>query len=115
MRTWLNPQPTVLSALLVLICLSHLAPSRATTLVPSFGPIIRKTDTQVPDTGRPPAFEGKAWTGTNDADGPVAKCPQGSFVSGIQAFRDRLGAPGHNVADIQDLRYTCRSTRDGSC
>jgi hypothetical protein len=62
---------------------------------------IKKTDPRISDTGL---------GGSEPPDGPVAGCPTGSFVSGIQGFKlDRDG----DLGIIQLLRYGCRAVDSG--
>jgi hypothetical protein len=75
-------------------------------------PDIKRTDPSIPEIGN------GNYATTEPADGPIAGCPQGSFISGIQGFKadsnlDRVNYFTPEEAPLTSLRYRCRSARDG--
>src|SRR5262249_55196925 len=64
---------------------------------------VRKSFDGVPDAA---SWDG--FSGTADMNGPLARCPAGSFVSGIQGFKsDNQGLPHTPHHFISEIRYTC--------
>ena len=88
----------VLSAIVALLPISH---GSAQT-------IIRKTDPDVSDTG---------WTGPNgdliggtlSLDNAIARCPKGTFVTGIRVFRIASG-----YTPMVHLRFLCGNDTNNS-